>query len=235
MNTNKLIALTAAAAFLFGAAAANASSVTPEVTVDYTDSTSNLTGNAPAITYGSSYGLGSGFEITESGGLPATNFLKTSPAGTCGSGCTNNTASDQINFDFTFTDAIGGTGTLDIDAVYTAKYSGAELGCSNSGSGESDCLVWEGSSAPVGGVLGNGSVTDTVDLDDDGVFDGSVVTLTFYNDEDWTITSQISGTFSYAPVTTPEPASIVLFLSGLAGLPLLRSRMNRKRAAAAAA
>ncbi|HTT79557.1 MAG TPA: PEP-CTERM sorting domain-containing protein, partial [Stellaceae bacterium] len=62
------------------------------------------------------------------------------------------------------------------------------------------------------------------------------VTLTFDNAQDWDITSNISGTFSYAPMTpTPEPASIVLFLSGLAGLPIIRSRMNRKQAAATVA
>src|SRR6185437_4902242 len=107
MNKQKLVATTAVAGLILGCASAHATPVPGSVQVSYTTSTSNRHGNAPGITDD----LASPFTFTTNG-LSERNFLTTAPAGTCGSGCTNNTASDQINFNFTFTDAYGGTATL---------------------------------------------------------------------------------------------------------------------------
>jgi len=226
MNKQTLAATAAVAGLLFGCASAHA---TPIVTVTYTTWTSNLQGKAPTITDD----LSSGFTIPENSGLPEQNFLTTSPYGTCGtrrSGCSNHTASEEIHFDFTITDASGGTGTFDTFATYYAKYSGKSLGCDKNGNSQTDCIIWNGTGGSKKS-LGAGFVTDTVDLLLDGTPDGSVVTLTFYNAHDWTITSDISATYSYTPDPpgqVPEPASLVLFAGGIAGLRLVRHRFGRK-------
>ena len=209
MNKQRLAATAAVAGLLFGCASAHATPISVYVT--YTTSTSNLHGKAPGITDD----LSSGFTLTENNGLSEQHFLTTSPAGTCGtvrSGCSKHTASEEINFDFTFTDAYGGTDTFDTFATYYAKYKKPSLGCDSNGHSQTDCIIWNGTDGS-SMSLGTGSVTDTVDLLINGKPDGSVVTLTFYNAHDWTITSDISGTYSYTPGPVPEPASLVLLAS----------------------
>lgn len=227
MHKKRLVVATAAVAgFVFGCASAHATIISPgSVYVTYTTSTSNRHGNAPGITDD----IASGFTYTTSG-LSERNFLTTAPAGTCGTGCVNNTASDQINFTFTFTDAYGGTATLNTYATYYAKYSGSSLGCDSNGNSQTDCIIWNGTGGS-STSLGTGSVTDTVDLLLNGQADGSIVNLTFYNAHDWTITSEISGTYLYTPPSrqqVPEPASLVLLASGIAGLQMVRRRCGRK-------
>jgi hypothetical protein len=170
------------------------------------------------------WNLGSPFSISASGPLSNTRFVTTAPGPYCGSfGCIE---TETLNVDFSLSDTSGGTGSLSTTGTYDAKYGGSELGCSDSGSGDTDCIVWNGSSAQAGHVLGTGSVTDDVTLTD-----GAVVALTLYNAEDWTIHSYISGSLVNGPNNTvPEPASMVLFASGLAALPVLRRRLRRKPA-----
>ena len=226
MNKQKLVVTAAVAGLLFGCASAHATIISAgSVSVTYTTSTSNGHGNAPGITDD----LATPFTFTTSG-LSERNFLTTAPAGSCGTGCTNNTASDQINFNFTFTDAYGGTGTLSTFATYYAKYSGSSLGCDNNGNSQTDCIIWYGTGGS-STSLGTGSVTDTVDLTLNGTADGSVVALTFYNAHDWTITSEISGTYLYTPPNrqqVPEPTSLMLLAGGLAGLQAVRRCVRRK-------
>jgi hypothetical protein len=67
-----------------------------------------------------------------------------------------------------------------------------------------------------------GSVTYNVTLTD-----GAVVALTLCNAEDWNITPMISGNLKNGPNNVPEPASLVLFMSGLLGLSVIRRRRSR--------
>jgi hypothetical protein len=212
MNARNLLAATAAA-FLIHVAAAHAI-IIDNVTVNYTRSTSNQVGNAPTITNP----LASGFSFGTAAPLAATNFLTTAPASTCGSGCTgplHDTASIRINFSFSFLDSFGGTGGLSEAATYYAKYGLPKLPCDASGSTQTDCILWDGA-----GLNGTDSVTKLVNLSD-----GAVVNLTFYNAQDWVITSKIAGTLS-APYNVPEPASLALFATGLLGLVAIRRRRS---------
>jgi hypothetical protein len=214
MNARKLIAATVAA-FLMQVVAAHAALITGDaVTVTYTYSTSNQVGNAPGITYN----LASPFSFSTISPLAATNFLTTAPAGTCGAGCTgplHDIAQIQINFSFSFVDSFGGTGSLSEDATYYAKYSLPKLACDNTGTTQTDCILWNGA-----GSTGTGSVTKSVNLSD-----GAVVNLTFYNAQDWVITSQISGNLT-APNNVPEPASLAIFATGLLCLGAIRRRRS---------
>jgi hypothetical protein len=209
VNARTLVLVTGVA-FAIHIAAAQAT-VIDTVTVSYTHWTSNQVGNAPGITYS----LANPFSFSTTSPLSAHNFLTTSPAGSCGSGCVNNTASLQINFHFSLTDSLGGTGTLDTFATYEAKYSGAALSCSDSPAGQTDCIDWNGAPA-----TWNGSITDSIYLTD-----GAIASLTFYNAEDWTITSQISGNIA-GPNNVPEPASLALLATGLLGLAMIRRRRS---------
>lgn len=228
MNNRKLMITAAVACLVFGCDSAHATVIPPgSVSVTYTTGTSNLVGSAPTITND----LASPFTFTTSG-LSERNFLTTSPAGSCNWGCVHNnyTSSDQINFNFTITDAYGGTATFSTFATYYAKYFGRSLGCDNNGNSKTDCIIWNGTGGS-SSSLGTGFVTDTVDLVANGQADGSVVNLTFYNAHDWTITSEISGTYLYTPPQhqhIPEPTSLVLLASGIAGLQVVRRGLRRK-------
>ncbi|HTV90921.1 MAG TPA: PEP-CTERM sorting domain-containing protein [Stellaceae bacterium] len=230
MNTQKLIATTATALLFMGAVSANAvaSSSSLSVSMSYTVTplTPTSTGGAPTPTV--TKDLASPTSFSTSSPLSTTGLVTVSP-GSC-SGCnSSSTISETVDVDFSFIDGNNATGSLNTDFVFTDKWGGSELSCSNSGTGDTDCIVWAGSSG--GSVLGQGSVTDDIDLTD-----GAVVALTLDNAQDWTITSDISATMTYtAPPTVPEPASMVLFASGLLGLPFVRRRLGRGKAQATTA
>jgi hypothetical protein len=149
------------------------------------------------------------------------SFITTSPAGSCGSNCTNSTAIGTITVNFNVTDAAGHTATATQTGTYEAKYSGTYLGCSGkSGSGQSDCVDWTGSNG-----TSTGSVTDVLNFGD-----GTILDITLYNAEDWAITPKIS--FDLDP--TPLPATLPLFAGGLGLVGFLTGRRKSAKQALAA-
>jgi len=202
MTIQKLITI-AGAAFLLHVAAAQA--VTISITGDYSFTFSAISGNQPGITND----LPNHTTIPLTG---ATDFFTASPAGTSGTGGTGSIASEQINLTYNFNDGKGGTGTLMTSALYQAKYGGPELSCSDSGTGNTDCVDWSGAPATP-----TGSVTDAVTFTD-----GTVLDVTLYNAEDWNITPQISFTVGSTNHQVPEPASLLLFATSVLGLGAIR-------------
>jgi hypothetical protein len=167
----------AATVFLMSAAAAYATTIT--VNGSYTLSFSNVVGNAPSISYGLPH---SSFAETLTVGVATAqlNFFTANPAGTCGAGCVNSTASENITVTFNFTEqGTGATGSLIETGLYQAKYSGSALSCTTSPPGQTDCIDWAAYPAL--------STTGVVHFSN-----GDLLDVFLYNAQDWAITPKIA-------------------------------------------
>ena len=202
----------AAAASLVLTTAGAADATTVALDGSYTIAYTGSGGNGPTI----SDKLSDPFALNLTVGVQTANvnFITATPAGTCGTGCTNSTASGTIKATFTFTSPTGATGNLIETGTYQAKYSGAALACTTSPAGQTDCIDWSTANDPLAVTFSN----------------GDVLYVTLYNAQDWAITPQIS--FKLVdPV--PLPAALPLFASGLSAVGFIGLRRKRKAAAIA--
>jgi hypothetical protein len=251
MNTRALFATTAVAAFVFGASVANATSPTGlAISGSYSvavSSTPTDTYSAPTPSISNDLGTAS----SPATNPPTNDFTGTTTlfnatttsaslytdAPNSYSSCTgaNHDCTGTVTQDLVLTmdlsDGLGGTATLTADVQFSATYTGSDSG--------SDYLFYmdEDDGTESNETTSNCNESNNCAGEADVVSvtfsDGATADVDLYGSSDWDMTSVITFTPLTGPRAVPEPASMVLFASGLAGLGLLRRRLNRKAAKAA--
>jgi hypothetical protein len=151
-------------------------------------------------------------------GTAPTNFATFAPAGSCtGGGCNNvspyPTETDPFSvtfgtFNFNFGNNVTATASgFTETGTFEAKYGGAELPCSTSGTGDTDCVLWTGApTTPTGSTSFSELMSN-----------GDTLTVTFYNANDWNITPKVSFDVVDAPAV-PESSTWAMMMLGFAGL-----------------
>jgi hypothetical protein len=231
--------LTAVASLLLASAGAATATTVITVTGNYTLTTSNVVGNKPNLGY--QLNQSSFSEPITLGALASPlSFFSTGPTGSnsgCGtpvSSC-NDTASENITLNMNFTEqGSGAHGSLSVTGTYVAKYSGSSLACATGSQGKSqtDCFYWY-TGAWTSTNPNDISVVDTVTLSNN-----DILNVTLYAAEDWTIYPKIGFNMPVGDTghqTTPLPAALPLFASGLGLMGFLAKRRKRKDVAAVAA
>jgi hypothetical protein len=87
---------------------------------------------------------------------------------------------------------------------------------------QTDCLVWNGNGHSACTATGNTStIGETVTAH---FSDGAVLAINLYNWSDWDMTPDISFDLISGPTAVPEPSTLAMFGSAIAGLAMLRRR-----------
>jgi hypothetical protein len=91
-------------------------------------------------------------------------------------------------------------------------------------SNQTDCLTWDGTTCTTnanGNI--NTSIGETVTVD---FADGAVLGINLYNWSDWDMMPDISFNLIAGPTSVPEPGTLAMFGSAIAGLAMLRRRRD---------
>lgn len=214
--------LTAVVTMVLMSAGAAYATTTETIDGSYTISYTAIHGNGPSST---PKDLAAPFSevLTVGTATSPTSFFTVDPNGYCGTGCVNSTASGTLSIVFSFSNltvASSSIANLTETATYEAKYGGPELGCSTSGTGNTDCVLWGTTTS------GTASITDVIDFTN-----GEVLDITLYNAQDWDITPKISFDLVDGPTATPLPPALSLFAGGLGMFGFISARRRRKATA----
>ena len=213
------------------------------ITVDSGTGGPSITDNLAPFTY-DTHGVATGPAALAIGALN-TNLVAnlatfvpnngTSGGSQCvGTDCntTTHTLTQRVTVDFTFTDNLGHTATLEQQGYFYAKYNSPTLACALNDPNsvpQSDCLIWDGTNASTHEYTGGHKVllsapTQIVDF---GV-DGAQLAVTFTNDIDWTLTPQVTfDVMALGVPSVPEPSTIALLGFGLLGTLAMARRKTR--------
>jgi len=208
---------TAIAAMLLSSSASYAGTISSTYTAVATE-TSGFSGYAPTVTKV----LPSPFTETLSVGKPstATDFIKVAPKS---GGSLVGTIKGTVDIAFTFSSATvtsvanssGGNpaklvnGTVDVSANYLLFYGTNP---------QTDCITWSTTTCTADEKQ-NVNVGDVVTVN---FSNGAILAINLYNWADWDMTPDISFTLVKDPTAAPEPMSVALLGSAMAGLGLIR-------------
>jgi hypothetical protein len=84
---------------------------------------------------------------------------------------------------------------------------------------QTDCTTWDASTC-----IGDSPTTTIGETLTVGFADGAILAVNLYDYSDWNMTPQISFKLASAPTRVPEPGTLAIFGSAIAGLLLLRRR-----------
>lgn len=138
--------------------------------------------------------------------LTENPFFTGSPAGS-GSG----TVTTTVTVSFSFSDSGGGTDSLTETGAFSANYTNT-----------TDWIIWTGETGGTGTEQIGGVFTTNVTLTDN-----AVIQVQLFDANDWNIQPSAKFTDTAAP-SAPEPASLGLLGTALAGLGVVRAARRRR-------
>jgi hypothetical protein len=176
------------------------------ITGQYSLSITNVNGGwSPTAASNLSDGLSSPFSENLAGAGSTTGVLNFYTATPPGFGYGSN---DTATITATFTNLSDGTSST------TSSYNDTAIWLANYNN-QTDSITWSNS----------GSELDPIVVQ---FTNGAILDITLGNASDWAIVPTIKFTLANAPAQVPEPASLALFGTALAGLGLLKAARRRR-------